>query len=108
MAATHAELDRLRTPERLDRIRALHTQRMAEMRLLMDQRAEASETFYAVLSPVQQKVFDEQLRRATGHYGDHPMGRMPISKPCSQKANTAQAPVPTASVMAVRPAVPAV
>jgi protein CpxP len=76
MAATHAELDKLPTPERLDRMRVLHTQRVAEMSLLMDQRAEATKTFYAVLTPVQKKVFDEQFSRATGRHGDHHMGPM--------------------------------
>ena len=76
MAATHAELDKLPTPERLDRMRALHTQRMTEMNLLMDQRAEATKTFYAVLTPVQKKVFDEQFSRATGRHGEHHMGHM--------------------------------
>ena len=76
MASTYAELDKLPTPERLDRMRALHTQRMTEMNLLMDQRAEATKTFYAALTPVQKKVFDEQFSRATGRHGDHQMGAM--------------------------------
>ena len=76
MAATHAELDKLPTPERLDRMRTLHTQRMTEMSLRIDQRAEATKTFYAVLTPVQKKVFDEQFNRAAGHHGDHHMGPM--------------------------------
>lgn len=76
MAATHAELDKLPTPERLDRMRALRTQRVTEMNLLMDQRAEATKTFYAALTPAQKKVFDEQFSRATGRYGDHHMGPM--------------------------------
>ena len=76
MAATYAELDKLPTPERLDRMRALHKQRVTEMSLLMDQRADATKTFYAVLTPVQQKVFDEQFSRAAGRYGDHHMGAM--------------------------------
>lgn len=69
MAATHAELDKLPTPERLDRMRGLHTQRMTEMNLQMDQRADATKTFYAVLTPVQQKVFDAQFSRAAGRHG---------------------------------------
>lgn len=76
MAATHAELDKLPTPERLDRMRSMHTQRMTEMNLQMDQRADATKTFYAVLTPVQQKVFDGQFSRATGRRGDHHMGPM--------------------------------
>jgi Spy/CpxP family protein refolding chaperone len=69
MAATHAELDKLPTPERLDRMRALHTQHMTEMNLRMDQRADATKTFYAVLTPAQQKVFDAQFSRTAGRHG---------------------------------------
>ena len=76
MAATHAELDKLPTPERLDRMRALHTQRMTEMNLQMDQRADATKTFYAVLTPVQQKVFDAQFSRAAGRHGGDAKGHM--------------------------------
>jgi len=70
MAAAHAELDKLPTPERIDRMRSLHTQRMADM----GQRAAAVKTFYAVLTPAQQKVFDEQLSRTAGRHGDHNKG----------------------------------
>lgn len=76
MAATHAELNKLPTPERLDRMRALHTQRMTEMNLQMDQRVEATKAFYAVLTPVQKTVFDEQFSRATGRHGEHHRGSM--------------------------------
>ena len=69
MAATHAELDKLPTPERLDRMRALHTQHTTEMSLRMDQRADATKTFYAVLTTAQQKVFDAQFSRAAGRHG---------------------------------------
>lgn len=75
-AATHAELDKLPTPERLDRMRALHTQHMTEMNLQMDQRADATKTFYAVLTPAQQKVFDEQFSRAAGRHGGDSKARM--------------------------------
>jgi periplasmic protein CpxP/Spy len=54
-----AEMDKLTTPERIDRMRALRTQRDAEM----DKRANAVKTFYAALSPEQQKVFDAQRMR---------------------------------------------
>ena len=76
MAATHAELDKLPTPERLDRMRALHTQRTTEMNLQMDQRAEATKAFYAVLTPVQQKVFDAQFSRTDGRHGRDSKGHM--------------------------------
>jgi periplasmic protein CpxP/Spy len=57
-----AEMDKLTTPERIDRMRALRSQRDAEM----DKRADATKTFYAALSPEQQKVFDAQRMRG-GH-----------------------------------------
>ena len=61
-----AEMDRLTTPERIDKMRAMRTQRDAEM----DKRASATKTFYAALSPEQQKVFDAQRMRG-GHGRRH-------------------------------------
>ena len=57
-----AEFARLPTPERIDRMRALRTERMAEM----GRRGEATKTFYAALSPQQKKVFDDATARR-GH-----------------------------------------
>jgi len=66
-APQHARLDmnpddfaKLSTPERLDRMRALRTQHIAEM----DQRAEAIKAFYAKLSPPQQKPSTRNSCRA--------------------------------------------
>jgi periplasmic protein CpxP/Spy len=61
-----AEMDKLSTPERIDKMKAMRAQRDAEM----DKRAEAVKTFYAVLSPEQKKVFDAQ-RMQRGHGRDH-------------------------------------
>jgi protein CpxP len=58
-----AEFAKLSTPERIDRMRALRTARMAEM----DQRGDATKTFYAALSAEQKKVFDEETARR-GHH----------------------------------------
>jgi periplasmic protein CpxP/Spy len=58
-----AELEKLTTPERIDRMRALRAARLAEM----DRRAEATKTFYAGLTPEQKKVFDAETFR--GHRG---------------------------------------
>lgn len=74
-----AELERLPTPERIDRMRTLRTERMA----MMDKRAEATKGFYATLNPVQQRVFDnETVRGGKGrdggggeHHGHHGWGR---------------------------------
>jgi len=76
MAAAHAELSKLPTPERLDRMRTLHAERMAEMTARMDQRAQATKSFYAVLSPDQQKIFDTEYNRAVRGHGGHRMGRL--------------------------------
>ena len=66
-----AELDKLTTPERIDKMRALRTQRMTEMTAAMDKRAEATKTFYAVLSPDQKKVFDTEHKMHSMHGGRH-------------------------------------
>jgi protein CpxP len=47
-------LEKLSTPERLERMKALRSQHMAAM----DQRDEATKVFYAALTAEQQKVFD--------------------------------------------------
>jgi len=66
-----AEIAKLPTPERIDRMKALHTQRAADMTAAMDKRGEAAKLFYAALTPEQQKVFDSATAR---HYG--PAGRL--------------------------------
>lgn len=72
-AAMKAEFDKLTTPERIDRMRALRAQRMAEMNAAMDKRGDATKTFYAALNADQQKVFDSQRmgRGGKGHGGQH-------------------------------------
>lgn len=64
MRASHEELSKLPTPERLDRMRALHSQHMAEMNTRMTQRADATKAFYNVLSADQKKTFDDEFTRA--------------------------------------------
>ena len=64
----HEELAKLPTPERIDKMKALRAQHMSEMNLAMDQRGEATKTFYAVLTPEQKKIFDESAMRP------HPKG----------------------------------
>lgn len=75
-----AELERLPTPERIDRMRALRTERDA----MMDRRAEATKVFYTVLNATQKRVFDIETARGGrgggeggrgGHHGHHGMGR---------------------------------
>lgn len=67
-----AELARLTTPERIDRMRTLRAARAAEA----DRRGEATKTFYAALTPAQQKAFDalqaeRGFGRGAGHRGHH-------------------------------------
>lgn len=68
-----AELRKLTTPERIDRMHALREQRAAEA----DQRGQAVKTFYAQLTSEQQKVFDAQAMhgpheaRGARHGGRH-------------------------------------
>lgn len=61
----------LTTPERIDRMRALRAERAAEA----DRRGEATKSFYAALTPAQQKAFDalqaERGLRRDGHRGHH-------------------------------------
>ena len=61
--AEHAEIQKLPIPERIDKMKALHTQHMNEMSAAMDKRGEATKAFYATLTPEQQKVFDANAMR---------------------------------------------
>ncbi len=56
MQAERGEWAKLTTPERIDRMRAERSQRDAEI----DRRGDATKTFYAALTPAQQKLFDER------------------------------------------------
>ena len=61
-----AEQDKLTTPERIEHMNAMKAQRDAEM----TKRNEATKTFYAALSPEQQKVFDANtMGHGRGHGG---------------------------------------
>jgi protein CpxP len=64
-----AELDKLTTPERIDRMRALRTQHMAERSAAMDKRADATKAFYAALNADQKKVFDAEHARMGQRHG---------------------------------------
>lgn len=60
-----AELERLTTPERIDRLRVVRTARTAEM----DRRGDATKAFYGALSADQRKVFDGESLRMLGRGG---------------------------------------
>jgi protein CpxP len=67
-----AELDKLSTPERIDKMRSMRAQRMTEMNAAMDKRGDATKALYAALSPEQQKVFDAEMKNRRGHgHGGH-------------------------------------
>ena len=53
-----ADMDKMTTPERIDKMRALRVERMTAMTAEMDKRGAATKTLYAVLSSEQKAVFD--------------------------------------------------
>lgn len=55
-----AELAKLTTPERIDRMQQRAEERLAQMK----QRGDATKAFYAQLSPEQQQTFDSRAQRA--------------------------------------------
>lgn len=57
-------MSRMTTPERIDQMRAMRTQRNAEM----DRRLDATQSFYAALTTEQRKQFDDQTMHG-GHRG---------------------------------------
>ena len=67
-----AEFDKLTTPQRIDKMREMRTQRMTDMNAAMDRRGAATKTLYAALSPEQQKTFDAEHKKHghRGHHGD--------------------------------------
>lgn len=69
--AMHAEMQKLTTPERIDRMKSLRAERDA----LMDKHAQATKDFYAVLNAEQKKTFDADMPH--GPRGEHggPGGR---------------------------------
>ncbi|MES2509164.1 MAG: Spy/CpxP family protein refolding chaperone [Pseudomonadota bacterium] len=66
-----AEFDKLTTPQRIDKMKEMRTQRMTAMNAAMDKRGEATKTFYAALAPEQQKVFDAERAKHRGGPGHH-------------------------------------
>jgi periplasmic protein CpxP/Spy len=68
-----AEMEKLTTPERIDKMRALRAERMAIMNAEMDKRGAATKAFYTVLSSEQKAVFDAVAMRGGRHGmgGDH-------------------------------------
>lgn len=67
-----AAMEKMTTPERIDRMNAMHAQRGAEMA----KRTGAVKTFYAVLSSEQKAVFDAQHKGRGGRHGGMHGGMM--------------------------------
>jgi hypothetical protein len=63
------EMQKLSTPERIDKMQALHTQRMTEMNAAMSQRGDATKALYATLTAEQKKIFDENAMQSGGRHG---------------------------------------
>jgi len=64
--AAMADMAKLPTPERIDKMKEMRAQRMGEMTTAMDKRGEATKVFYAALTPEQQKVFDTHAMQGPG------------------------------------------
>ena len=73
--AAMPDMAKLTTPERLDKMKELRAQHMAEMTTAMDKRAESTKALYAVLTPEQQKVFDAQAMQGRGAHKGMPGGK---------------------------------
>ena len=68
-AIDRAELAKLPTPERLDKMKALRTEHLASRNADMEQRDQAVKTFYNTLTADQKKVFDGEFASMKGHHG---------------------------------------
>lgn len=67
-----ADFEKLSTPERIEKMRAMREQRHATMTTEMGKREDAAKAFYATLSAEQKKTFDaETLRVMRGMRGMH-------------------------------------
>jgi protein CpxP len=65
-----AELAKLPTPERLDKMKAMQAEMVSERTNRMEQRDQAVKAFYATLTPEQKKVFDAESANHQGPHGD--------------------------------------
>ena len=75
--ALHDEMAKLTAPQRLDKMKEVQSQHAKDMAAAMDKRAEATKTFYAQLSPEQQKAFDAATlpkHPAAGRHAGHGKG----------------------------------
>lgn len=68
---SHAELDHLTTPERIDKMKQLRVQHHETMLAQMGQRDEAVKALYNTLNADQKKVFDAEHSRMGRRGGHH-------------------------------------
>jgi periplasmic protein CpxP/Spy len=68
-----ADMDKLTTPERIDKMQAMRAERMKTMGAEMEKRGAATKAFYAVLSSEQKAVFDSVAMHG-GRHGGQGMG----------------------------------
>jgi Spy/CpxP family protein refolding chaperone len=67
---SHDEMAKLTTPQRMEKMQAMKSEHDKQM----TQRMEATKTFYAALTPEQQKVFDDKSQRKGRHSGERGHG----------------------------------
>ena len=70
-----AEMEKLTTPERIEKMRSMREQRHTAMMTVRTQREEATKTFYASLNPDQKKMFDTEALKMMAHHHAGPGGR---------------------------------
>ncbi len=78
-----AEMAKLSTPERIEKMKKMQTERHTAMTAAMDKRAEATKTFYATLTPEQQKAFDAATLPGQGRGQSSRRGQGPMMQPKS-------------------------
>ena len=81
-----AEMAKLSTPERIEKMKKLQTERHTAMTTAMDKRAEATKVFYAVLTPEQQKTFDAATLPGQGRGQGSRQGPRPGQGPMQPKS----------------------
>lgn len=69
-----AEWDKLTTPERIDKMRALRAQHQADRQANMEKRENAVKAFYADLNADQKKTFDDAHSKMMHRWGDRMKG----------------------------------
>ena len=83
-----AAMDKLTTPERIDKMRELRAKHHADRQAAMDQRDQAVKTFYATLTDEQKKVMDAEHARMRKemerrHEGRRDGSKMPPPPPAA-------------------------